>query len=102
MAQDLLKKKYPNYIPVLIYPYRIWLPSLTQPKHLVHKDINLWELIFHIKKKLNLSLEKQMEIYHNNKVCPKDTRVAVLLKVGKPITLYYNYSLDLFEFSSDE
>ena len=72
-----IMKKYPHRVPVIVEKNNnCKLDDIDKNKYLVPRDLNINQLIFIIRKRINLNSSEALFIMINNKLCPSNTCIG--------------------------
>ena len=73
--------KYPNKIPLIVEKHSdCLLNDITNKKYLVSKDMLMNQLIFIIRKRIELEPSESLFITINNQLCPSNSRIEDIYK----------------------
>ena len=89
--------KYPNKIPIIInkFKYENDLQDINKTKYIVPNDMTFTNLIYIIRKKININSEKSIFITTNGKLCKSNSTLGELYDKYKNMNdhlLYFEYS----------
>ena len=65
-----IMKKYPDKIPIIVYPSKIGLPELDKSKFLVSKDLTVGQFLYIIRKRMKLDSCKALFMFTEKNIIP--------------------------------
>ncbi len=85
MKSNILRKKYPKRIPVIIKKSstKSNLPDINNKKYLVPNDLTLGQFLFVIRKNIQISPETALYIFINNKLLPNSYTMNMAYEENK-------------------
>ena len=86
--------KYPNRIPVICERISNNIPQVSRKKYLCPDDLSLANFMYVIRKRMNLSSEKALYLFINNKLVPCSQLLGSIYEAEKNEDgfLYINYA----------
>lgn len=91
-----IKSQYPDKIPIIIERHSKCtnLPKLDKSKYLIPEDLNFGQLIFVIRRRLQISKEKAIFIFHGNVIPPTSANIGLYFnnKIHDDGFVYLTYS----------
>tara|TARA_B110000971_G_C19898092_1_gene448624 strand:+ start:150 stop:494 length:345 start_codon:yes stop_codon:yes gene_type:complete len=81
---DKIKLKYPKRVPVIIEKRDgCILNQIDKTKYLVPNDLNMNQLIYIIRKRINLSNSQSLFFMVNDHICPSNTPLGIIYENHK-------------------
>jgi len=87
-------EKYPNRVPVICERISNNVPQVSRKKYLCPDDLSLANFMYVIRKRMNLSPEKALYLFVNNKMIPCSQLLGTVYSTEKNEDgfLYINYA----------
>jgi len=97
MEAKKLLTKYPDRVPVIIQKKEHTnLPDLKKCKYLIPKDTNLSQIIYIIRKNINIKPETSIFVFINNTLIPNQNNIGEVYNLYKNTDdfLYIKYTTE--------
>ena len=92
---DRIREKYPDKIPVIVEKaYGSSISEIDKKKYLVPNDLTMGQLVYIVRRRINLPAEQGLFLFINNSLVPTSAPIGIIYEKKKDLDgfLYISYA----------